>query len=142
MNTTERREGESRPMSFAFWDRKIGPFLDEGGVLNVAALSADELRVCEEFGDILVLPTAGDRDALYPAFQFGPRGELLPGLREIVASLRPSATDDWDIALWLATVRKKYHGRCAVDLMWAGRAQEVVLSAKADSALWTAGVSQ
>ncbi|GAB3607089.1 hypothetical protein GCM10027413_24980 [Conyzicola nivalis] len=132
METTGHREGDSRQLSFAFWDRKIGPFLDAVGVLNVAALSGEELRVCEEFGDILALPTVGHLDVLYPAFQFGARGELLPGLREVSGALESGAVDSWDIALWLTTVRKSYGGKCAVDLIRAGRTDEVVATALRD----------
>jgi len=132
METTKHREGASEQISFAFWDRKIGPFLDAAGVLNVAALSEHELTVCEEFGDILALPTVGHLDVLYPAFQFGRRGELLPGLREVSRALSEIGIDTWDIALWLTTVRKIYGGKCAIDLIHTGRTEEVVAAAIQD----------
>jgi hypothetical protein len=121
--------------SFAFWDRKIGPFLSREGVTNVAALTLAELVVCEELGDILYL-TSANQDTLYPSFQFGPRGERIPGLRVVVAALSVGTRDGWDIALWLKTIRKGYDGKSAADLLWDGRLVEVASAARRDSVLW------
>jgi hypothetical protein len=127
---------EVRSISFAFWDRKVGPFLDHSGVSSIAALTASEISVCVEAGALLALATAGDRDTLYPTFQFGDRGELLPGLRNVIASLRPGAADDWDIALWLTTVRAVFEGKRALDLLRDGRIDEVAAAAERDGAIW------
>jgi hypothetical protein len=128
-------EPEPRHISFAFWDRKLGPFLSQDGVLNIAALSIAELQVCLELGDVLSLPSS-NQDTLYPTFQFGPRGERLPGLREIVVALHVGTRDQWDIALWLVTIRKHYDGRSAADLLWTGQIVEVLAAARADGELW------
>lgn len=121
-------------LSFAFWVRKLGPFLDGDGVLNLAALSVDELLICEEFGDVLVLATGIEK--VYPSFQFGSSGERLPGLREVIATLKPDTQDAWDIALWLTTVSRRFDGRSAVDLMREGRCDVVISAAKRDAAGW------
>ena len=131
---------ELRPISFAFWDRKVGPFLDREGVSIIAALTAGEVIVCQELGDLLALSTAGDSDTLYPTFQLGPRGELLPGLRDVIAALRPGSMDDWDIALWLTTVRKGFDGKRAVDLLLDGHIGIVVAAATQDGALWSSAL--
>jgi hypothetical protein len=135
MESTRRREGDSLPISFAFWDRKIGPFLSREGVTNVAALTVAELAVCEELGDVLCL-TSANQDTLYPSFQFGPRGERIPGLRVVVSTLRVGTRDGWDIALWLKTIRRMYDGKSAADLLWDGRLVEVAADARRDAEAW------
>lgn len=131
---------EHKTISVAFWVRKLGPFLDRDGVLNLAALSIEELQVCEEFDDVLALITGdghGD-EKLYPAFQFGPSGERLPGLREVVAVLKSHLPDAWEIAFWLTTVARSYSGKSAVDLLWDGRTDAVVAAARSDVERWQA----
>ncbi|MFU8946165.1 hypothetical protein ACLRGF_05455 [Mycetocola zhadangensis] len=124
-------------LSLAYWDRKIGPFFDAPGVLAFAALTAEELALAVQYGDVLSMPTDGESGDLYPGFQFGSRGEFLPGLREVSAILAPAVQDDWDIALWLQTLAEEFHGRRPAEILRAGLVQPVMLAAKHAASTWT-----
>lgn len=123
-------------VSWAFWDRKVGPFFDDIGVMNVAALTTDELQTSRHFGDILALEV-DDHDFLYPTFQFGDRGELLPRLRDVVQVLRPSMSDEWDIALWLRTASNRLDGRSPARLLQLGQAPIAISAAVSAAACWS-----
>lgn len=122
-------------LSLAFWDRKIGPFLDADGVQCLSALTADELRLAEQYGDVLSLPSDGG-GRLYPSFQFGSRGEFLPGLREVSAILTAVVLDAWDVALWLQTLRDEFQGRPAVDVLRTGLIEPVLVVARLAKVDW------
>lgn len=124
--------------SFAYLDRKVGPFLDARGVRFVAALDGDELIVAERFYDVISISVhrgdgSGRLDKLYPAFQFGTHGELLPGLREVSCVLWPaSKTDTWYLALWLRTRRDAFEGRTPAEILRAGIVAPVLQQAEDD----------
>jgi hypothetical protein len=122
-------------VSWSFWDRKIGPFFDEIGVMHTAALTLSELETGRQFNDVLALEI-DERDFIYPSFQFGRRGELLPGLRDVVCVLRPAVIDNWDIALWIQTASVHLEGRAPVLLMRSCQLHPVVSAARADANNW------
>lgn len=112
--------------SFAYLDRKVGPFFDAVGVQSIAALNADELALAERLFDVISVTANVDGemdrpDKLYPSFQFGPQGEFLPGLREVAYILWPaSRTNGWYLPLWLRTRCEAFEGRTPAEILRVG----------------------
>jgi hypothetical protein len=115
----------------ADWDESVGPFLDTAGVLTLTGLAESELIGIIVSRKVLVTTTS-DGWALFPNFQFGPKGELLPGLPELVTLLAPISDDAWDIALWLRTTSDDFGGVSAAELLHAGEVERVLAVARRD----------
>lgn len=112
------------------WDATVGPFLDERGARLLTGLSAVELASHIASSDILVVVTS-DGIPLLPAFQFGPHGELLPGMSSVISLLLPISDDNWDVALWLCT-SGDFDGPSAAELLRMGEIEGVLTIAKRD----------
>ena len=78
----------------------IGPFYTTNSLTAVRGVSREAIRQAAGKGDILRLWTS-DSQPVYPAFQFGPHGELLPGLRLVLEVLARGHEDAWLWAQWL-----------------------------------------
>jgi hypothetical protein len=113
------------------WDTRVGPYYDELGVQTVTGLTDTELAAQIASNRVLAV-TTGDASLLFPVFQFGPHGELLPALPKIAALLDPISDDLWDVALWLHTPTKRFGGMSAVELLHSGRTREVLSAAERD----------
>ena len=119
-----------------FWDERVGPFYDRSGALPLTGLLEVEFKAKVSTDDILEVLTS-DGVQLYPSFQFGPLGELLPGLRGLVEILRPLSDDLWDVAIWLATPTERVDGRSAAEVLKAGGLDSVVEIALHDVEMWS-----
>jgi hypothetical protein len=119
-----------------FWGTSLGPFYDEVGAARAARLSPAQLERTVQAGDVLELRTS-DGARLYPVFQFGPHGELLPHVGLVTAILRPICDDLWDAALWLRTPTHRFSGRSAADLLRDGDAVPVFAAARRDGRIST-----
>ena len=109
----------------------MGPFYDAAGVRALTRLTPTELASCVAAGDVLEVITS-DGAPLYPTFQFGPRGELLPALRILTQILFPTSDDLWDVALWLVTPSAAFDGKNASELLKAGKDEPVLSAAQRD----------
>jgi hypothetical protein len=67
---------------------------------------------------------------VYPAFQFGARGELLPHLPDVVDLLEPVMKNPLSLARWLNTPAERFDGKSAASALRAGRIDEVVAAAR------------
>jgi hypothetical protein len=114
-----------------FWDLRVGPFYDAAGVASLTGLTSVELTLHTETDEVLKVETT-DGTALFPSFQFGPRGELLPGLRAVTRSLLPVSDDRWDVAIWLNALTPRFHGRSAAEALRAGDVEAVIALAQRD----------
>lgn len=112
------------------WDARVGPFYDERGVRILTGLSAVELASHIASSDILAVVTS-DGISLFPDFQFGPHGELLPGMRSVVPLLLPISDDNWDVALWLCA-SGEFDKPSAAELLRMGEIDRVLTIAKRD----------
>lgn len=129
-------ETPSRRASDKAWDVLIGPFLDDSGVETLLHASTDFVSQRVDHGDIICTVTA-DSTKLYPTFQFGPSGELLPHLAEVLAVLRQDDKDDWGLALWLNAPLRAYGGQSAAALLRQDRADQVIELAVRDANRWS-----
>jgi hypothetical protein len=119
------------PTNQEFWTSRIGALYDANGVLKLTKLSKTALRDRLAALEILAVTTV-DGDVLFPAFQFGDDGKLLPAAATVTHLLEPIADDSWDVALWLNTRTSRFDGRRAVDEMRAGRIADVLRWAERD----------
>lgn len=113
------------------WDMTVGPFYDAPGLMNWLGITRQVLQNMTQAWEILSVETI-DGDLLYPSFPFGPKGEALPHLAEILRLLEPIADDAWDKALWLSTPSGTFKERTAVEALRAGDAELVLAAAARD----------
>jgi hypothetical protein len=114
-----------------FWDANIGPFYDQAGVEELTKLMSVDIDISVAAGDLLGVVTS-DNVMLFPVFQFSESGELLPGLSDVAAALRPISDDTWDIALWLSTASADFGGLTAAKTLRDGQTELVLTMAKRD----------
>jgi hypothetical protein len=114
-----------------FWDVTVGPFYDAHGLMMWFGVTRHVLEGRTQAGTILSVSTR-EGDLLYPTFQFGPAGEALPHLAEIVRMLEPVTDDNWDKAIWLNTPTPTFDGRTAADSLRDGDAELVLAAAARD----------
>ena len=117
------------------YDAKGGPFYDAAGLATLRGVTRQAIHAQMKKRHILGVKT-GDGDTLFPAFQFGPRGEPLPQLREVLSALVPGDVDGWGSALWLNTPVTRFSGRTAVELLRAGDVSPVLAAAAHDAGPW------
>jgi hypothetical protein len=110
----------------------VGPFYDAAGVRALTRLTPAELARRGAAGDVLEVITS-DGTPLYPTFQLGPRGELLPALRILTQTLLPTSDDSWDVALWLMTPSAAFDGKTAAELLKVGEDEPVLSAAQRDA---------
>ena len=116
----------------------VGPFYDTAGVrgwLGITSVDLDERRAHHT---ILACSTADGRQ-IFPTWQFGADGKLLPGLRDVLETLAGGTDDEWTWALWLTSrVPSQLDGKSAVQWLAEGQDSSRVLDlARRDALVWT-----
>lgn len=121
-------------------NRVVGPFYTTASLTALRKVTREAIRQASARGDILRLWTS-DAKAVFPAFQFGPRGELLPGLRAVLDVLTEGHEDPWLWAQWLnagsdgpAAARSATNA----ELLRAGQTSVVLERARRTAAAWAA----
>ncbi|MGO1543698.1 MAG: hypothetical protein ACTHXA_05070 [Gulosibacter sp.] len=112
------------------WDELVGPFYTTPSLTSVMDVSRQWLATLRKRGRLLATATA-DGTLLYPSFQFGPSGQLLPHLDEVQRILRDAISDPWTIALWLNTELEEHGGKTAAELL---RGEDAEIAAVIDLA--------
>lgn len=121
-------------------NRAIGPFYTTASLTALRNVSREAIRQASARGDILRLWTS-DAKAVYPAFQFGPKGELLPNLRAVLNVLAQGHDDPWLWAQWLGGRESQAAGlapKTNADLLRAGQTSLVLDRARRAAAAWAA----
>lgn len=126
--------GEGSPDA-ELWESLIGPFYDRAGAMSLSHMSSHQLEHSSKIGRILQTRTQDGED-LYPCFQFGPAGEPLAGLSDVLSVLDPGLVDSWGDALWLKAALRRFNNRSAAELMREGRIDAVLAAARSDRARW------
>jgi hypothetical protein len=109
----------------------IGPFYDEDGLARLLGVKPFELAALQE--QKLVLSVHTSARTLFPAWQFGARGELLPELPAVRVVLDPVLPNDLTVARWLHTPTPRFDGRTAADLLRSGETATVIAAAMDDA---------
>jgi hypothetical protein len=121
-------------------NRAVGPFYTTASLTAFRRVTREAIRQASARGDILRLWTS-DAKAVFPAFQFGPHGELLPGLRAVLAVLAEGHDDPWLWAQWLngtTVITTSGRPRTNAELLRAGSTAEVLAQARRTAAAWAA----
>jgi hypothetical protein len=106
----------------------------EGGAVPISTVmeilhlqSRQAIQQRRARGKLLGLPLGG-RTYLYPVWQFDGHGDVLPGLRETLATL--ADLDPWGQAAYLLSGEPRLGGLRPLDALRAGRIAEVVDAAR------------
>ena len=128
-------DGEDEALRAAeLWNERVGPFYDIASITESLGASPNEVRVMIDNGVLLGLPISDDQH-VFPARQFGPHMELLPGLPEVLTAMR-SNLDPWGTALWLLQASPDFEGLTPVEMMRAGRLAPVLEAARELGKFW------
>ena len=117
----------------SIWQEKIGPFYGASSIAKWKGVSRQHIYTLRSQGMLLGVQTGDEKTLLFPAWQFGLKGESLPHLKEVVEVLRPTARDDWSQALWLNAKTPRFEGKSAADLMKADDVERVLDAALNDA---------
>ena len=132
MAKTLPRSGENRTA------KQVGPFYEESTVAKWIGISRQAVKKRADTNKILVCIT-GEGDRLYPTWQFTDDGQVLPGLKTVLAALAEGKQDGWTVGLWLTTPDDDLGGATAVQWLKAGKTVEPILrDARHDAARWAA----
>lgn len=116
------------------WDDLLGPFYGTRQVARLCGgISRQAVADRRERGTLLGLKTA-DGALVYPTCQFDRRNRVLPGLPEVIRSLRGSGVDDWTLAGWLVAPLGSLGGESVIGHLRRGGELEPVLAAARDAA--------
>ncbi|MFK3672420.1 hypothetical protein ACI2IX_19815 [Leifsonia aquatica] len=121
-------------------NKVVGPFYTTSSLTALRKVTREAIRQASARGDILRLWTS-DGKAVFPAFQFGPNGETLPGLRAVLGALAEGHDDAWLWAQWLnglATTSSTDRPRTNAELLRAGQTSTVLERARRTAAAWAA----
>ncbi|WP_182046921.1 hypothetical protein [Curtobacterium sp. ME26] len=119
--------------SAAILDERVGPFYDTAGVLALLGIDCEALEVLVADRDVLVVDSA-DHFHLFPSFQFDEQAQLIPRLRDILASLDPAGDDLWGDAVWLNSPDQDLGGLSPAASLRTGRHDTVLRLAEQASA--------
>jgi hypothetical protein len=115
---------------------ELGPFYATSALAKWMHVTRQALHLKVKNHQVLACPDAnGDR--LYPAWQFTPDAQVLPGLGAVLKVLL-DATDPWTAALWLTSPNADLPGELtAVEWLRTRRdPADVVGTARRDAARW------
>lgn len=111
-------------------------FTSETVRAHLSGLTASALEQLAEENLVLRVETA-DGKMLYPELQFDGKGQLVPGLSDILSILTPAAADEWTVLYWLTAPLDGFAGRTAIELLNGKAAEDAkaVLKLAQDSEL-------
>jgi hypothetical protein len=121
----------SRPESGL--DRRVGPFCDEAGLLAHFEIRSPEVDDLVRLREVLRVRTA-DGEQVYPSFQFGARGALLPRLTTVLGGLGPTFLDPWEDAVWPDAPAGELGGLTPAQALLTDRVAEAVRLAEQSGA--------
>lgn len=116
---------------------RVGPFYDTLGLTTWLDKSRQAIDKQVHSGKLLACMTS-DRMRLYPVWQFTEDGELIPGLREVLAVLHSGTHDGWTKAVWLLTPTDELDGSALDWLKARHDIAPVIDLAREDAAAWAA----
>lgn len=116
---------------------QVGPFYDTAGLTTWLDKSRQAIDKQVQSGKLLACMTS-DRVRLYPVWQFTESGDLLPGLRDVLAALHAGTHDGWTQAVWLLTPTEELDGSALKWLKARHDPAPVVELAREDAAVWAA----
>lgn len=110
-------------------DERIGPFYRADGVARWMGITLQAFNELVREHRLLAL-TSSSGTLVFPTFQFGPTGELLPHLADLLQFLDPDGRDPLGSALWLNRPAERFSGLTPAEKLRAGGALEVLAAAR------------
>lgn len=114
-------------------DGRVGPFFDDAGLLASFGMTGPEVDDLVRLREVLRVKTA-DGEQLYPSFQFGAKGALLPRLTEVLGGLDPALQDPWGDAVWLNAPARELGGLTPAQALRTDRVADAVRLAEQSGA--------
>lgn len=84
----------------ALFDGVACPFYDSAGAACRLPVLDDTVQLLARRHSLLAYPTA-EGAMVFPTFQFGDGGAVLPGLAVVLGALAEGTSDRWQMALWI-----------------------------------------
>ena len=110
-------------------DKLVGPFYQTADLVAWKDVTQQAISKQARERRLLSL-TSKSGTVVYPAWQFGPNGELLPGLAEILNLIDQDGRDQLGAALWLNRPAAPFDGQTPAEMLRAGRRAEVLTIAR------------
>jgi hypothetical protein len=114
---------------------RVGPVYTTAALARWKGVSRQAIQNAQRQHRILAFKTA-DGAWLYPAYQFGPRGEYLPDLPRVLALLDPTDADPTTPILWLNQPHDDWDGDTGAQRLRAGRVDDVLPAAAQMRRAW------
>lgn len=113
----------------------LGPAYTARTICDRLHVGPDTLRHLVDSDQILRVTTVDELD-IYPAFQIGDDGSLLPGLPDVIAELATGVDDPWTWWRWMVAVSDKVGRRTAWEMLKAGDVEDTVMEACRTAWAW------
>jgi hypothetical protein len=110
-------------------DELVGPFYRAEDLAAWKGITLEAVDELVRERRLLAL-TSSSGTLTYPKFQFGPTGELLPYLAEVLELVDPDGVDGLGSALWLNRQAERFEGLTPVQKLRAGGAVDVLAAAR------------
>ena len=107
------------PASHPF-DEIVGPFYDTSSLRKWLGLSRQRLNQRVKSHQLLACPLEGGVN-VYPTWQFGTNGEVVPGVGEVLPILSEGTNDNWQKALWFSSPSAQLGNMSPKDWLLKGR---------------------
>jgi hypothetical protein len=108
------------------WAEAVGPFYDAATVATVLGVSVSALTARTRRSTVLACRTSSG-SWVFPVWQFGAGGQVLPGLVPVLQVLGDSDVSAWTLASWLLSPEAELGGRPPLAVVLAGGEDDLVL---------------
>lgn len=109
--------------------RLVGPFYRASDLVTWKSITRQAISKQTRERRLLSLVTESGT-LVYPAWQFGLKGEPLPHLAEVLNLIDPTDSDPLSSALWLNRSAERFGGLTPADALRAGRTADVLRAAR------------
>jgi hypothetical protein len=111
------------------WAQHLGPSYTTRYVRELFGSTKQAVSDRVRRGTLLALRN-DNGDLVYPAFQFGPDGQPLSGIAEVIAAFKGAVDTRYTIASWLVSPEPELDGRTPIDQLRLGRRDAVTDAAR------------
>jgi hypothetical protein len=106
------------------WSQHLGPAYSTRIVRELFKSSKQAVNDRVRRGTMLALKTEGG-EVVYPAFQFGPDGQPLRGIADVIGALKNAVETRYTIAAWLVSPEAELDGSTPIEQLRLGRSELV-----------------
>jgi hypothetical protein len=118
------------------FDELVGPFYDTSSLRKWLGLSRQRLNQRVQNHQLLACPL-DDGGNVYPTWQFGSNGTVIPGVQDVLSTLSRGTNDNWQKALWFSAPSAQLANLSPKDWLLKGRrVRPVIELAEETAARW------